>query len=180
MRVISIQTDVQYRQAKVMALLDASGPSLRGLLVRLTQCEAAVGDLMQDLFIRLYESDSFARSEEGFAFAWRVATNLAFDWRRKQRRHPVPTTTVTTRQEPLERTQRREEIAQLLDVIESLNEPGRTVIIMRHIEQQSYETMAQHLGKNVGHLRSICSKALQQLRWTLERSDVTSGQGGVS
>ena len=72
------------RQAKVMTLLDDSGFALRAVLFKITLSEHVAGDLMQQLFIRLYESGGFSQSKDSFAYAWRAAVNLAFDWQRRQ------------------------------------------------------------------------------------------------
>ncbi len=55
------------------------------LLARLTLREDVVGDLLQELFIRLCNSKAFDNAEVPFAYAHRVAMNLAFEWHRKRK-----------------------------------------------------------------------------------------------
>jgi hypothetical protein len=70
------------RQKKILQLLDVSGARLHRFLARLTLREDVVGDLLQELFIRLCNSKAFDKAEDPFAYAYRVAMNLAFEWRR--------------------------------------------------------------------------------------------------
>ena len=73
------------RQDKVLALLETHGRSLHRLLVRLTRCEHATGDLIQELFIRLSSSKGFDKACDPYAYAWKTAANLAFDRQRRQK-----------------------------------------------------------------------------------------------
>ncbi|MHC4344090.1 MAG: hypothetical protein ACYSUP_05340 [Planctomycetota bacterium] len=50
------------RQKKVLELLEMSGPRLHELLARLTLSEDAVGDLLQELFIRLSSSNGLDKA----------------------------------------------------------------------------------------------------------------------
>jgi DNA-directed RNA polymerase specialized sigma24 family protein len=43
-------------------------------------------------------------------------------------------------------------------------------VILRYIEQESYEEIGRRLGKKPQHIRSITSKALAQLRRLLENN----------
>ena len=64
------------RQTELMKLLDTSGRQLHALLGRLTFSEQAVGDLMQELFIKLSQSKGFANASDPFAYAHRAAVNI--------------------------------------------------------------------------------------------------------
>lgn len=177
--IVRIHAEHTRRQAKVMALLDRSGGPLRGLLFRLTTSEQATSELVQDLFLRLYESDAFARAEDGFSYAWRTAVNLALDWRRRQRRVlPLErgTPPTSTSPSPLDAAVKDEDTQRVLDAVARLEEPGRSVVILHFLEQQSYEQIAGRLGRKTHHLRSICSKAVGQLRQDLAVTD----KGGLS
>ena len=70
------------RRRKILQLLDTSGPRLHRLLTRLTRREDVVGDLLQELFTRLWSSNGFDEAQDPYAYAYRAAVNLAFEWRR--------------------------------------------------------------------------------------------------
>lgn len=156
------------RQRKILQLLDTSGPPLHRLLGRLTRREDVVGDLLQELFLRLWNSKAFDRAKDPFAYAYRAAINLAFEWRRQQR-----TTTCQLLEQncraaddssALEKIIQAEELEQVLNATSRLNDLARDVVVMRYIEQDSYEKMGERLGKKPQHLRSVCAKAMGQLK----------------
>ena len=57
-----------------------------------------------------------------------------------------------------------EELEQILDATSKLTDLARDVVVMRYIEQASYEEIAERLGKNPRYMRSVCTKAMAQLR----------------
>jgi RNA polymerase sigma factor (sigma-70 family) len=163
------------QQEIVVQLLDQHGRSLHRLLARLTRCEQATADLMQDLFVKLSQADGAAHARNLYAYAWRSAVNLAFEWRRRRRANVGPLDEDAHVDEscspPLGRMILEEQLERVLAATARLDEPGRSVIIMRYIEQQSYEQIALRLGKDPNYLRSLCSKSLAQLRDTCREKD---------
>ncbi|MHC4463036.1 MAG: RNA polymerase sigma factor [Planctomycetota bacterium] len=170
-----VATEVKYRgkflierQRKILQLLDTSGVDLHRLLARLTLREDVVGDLLQELFIRLCNSKAFDKAEDPFAYAYRVAMNLAFEWRRGRK------TTCQLLEEnclaakggssALGKMIQAEELEQVLNATSKLSDLARHVVVMRYIEQKSYEEIAQRLGKKPQYMRSLCARAMAQLR----------------
>ena len=159
------------RQIQVLELLDTAGERLHALLTRLTLSEEVVGDLMQELFIRLSQSKGLDRAKDPFAYAYRAAINLAFEWRRKQKRriqsldqdcaaadnHPSALTGMI----------RKEQLQKVLDATAKLSDLARDVVVMHYIEQESYQDIGRRLGKNHRHIRSVASKALARMRLLL-------------
>jgi RNA polymerase sigma-70 factor (ECF subfamily) len=169
------------RQDIVLELLDRHGRSLHRLLARLTRCKHATGDLMQELFLRLSQAEGTDQAHDLYAYAWRAAANLAFEWRRRQKirlsplddRDPLD----ESRLPALGRMIRDEQIERLLQATSRLDELARNVVIMRFVEQASYEQIAERLGKNPAYLRSLCSKSLARLRDMLSERDSAQGSG---
>ncbi|NQV31489.1 MAG: sigma-70 family RNA polymerase sigma factor [Phycisphaeraceae bacterium] len=163
------------RQQKVLQLLDEHGPSLYGHVARLTRCEHVTRDLMQDLFVKLQTVDGFDQIQDLYAYAWRMATNLAFDWHRRQRIVARSKDSVVSREidgsHPLDQVIQSEQIQQLLGATAQLNDLARQVIVMRFMEQASYDEIALRLNKKSGYLRSLCSKSLARLRDLLSEQD---------
>lgn len=158
------------RQQKVLQLLDTSGARLHGLLGRLTLREDVVGDLMQELFIRLSQSRGFEKARDPLAYAYRTAINLAFEWRRRQKitlRLLNPDGPAARQKSALAQMIQTEQLQQLLDATSKLNELARDVVVMHYIEQKPYEEIAERLGKKPQHLRSVASKAISKLRGLL-------------
>jgi len=157
-----------------MDLLDNHGHSLHRLLARLTLCEHAAGDLIQELFIKLNKSKSFAKAKNPHAYAWRSATNLAFDWRRKQKSfaslekaNELTMPIVNA----LDSMVQDEQVHCVMNCVAKLDELSRNVIVMRYIEQKDYEQIALATDKQVHYLRAVCSKALAKLREMLGQTE---------
>jgi RNA polymerase sigma-70 factor (ECF subfamily) len=156
------------RQKKILQLLDTSGEHLHRLLGRLTRREDVVGDLLQELFIRLWNSKAFDKAEDPFAYTYRAAINLAFEWRRGRKTtcQPLEENCLTTKDgsSALGKMIQAEELEQVLNAASKMSDLARNVVVMRYIEQKSYEEIAQRLGKKPQHIRSLCAKAMARLR----------------
>jgi RNA polymerase sigma-70 factor (ECF subfamily) len=164
------------RQQKILQLLDVSGPRLHRHLARLTRREDIVGDLLQELFLRLWNSKGFDKAKDPFAYAYRAAINLAFEWRRRQQIRSQPLegncAVAEDNSSVLGKMVQAEELEQILDATSKLTDLARDVVVMRYIEQDSYKEIAERLGKKPQHLRSVCAKAMAQLRELLTREKV--------
>ena len=164
------------RQRKIVQLFDASGPRLHRLLARLTLREDIVGDLLQELFLRLWKSKAFDEAKDPFAYAYRTAINLAFERRRRRQItcRPLEENCAVAQNESsaLGRMIQAEELEQVLEATSRLTDLARDVVVMRYIEQDSYEEIADRLGKKPQHVRSVCAKAMAELREVLTRKEV--------
>ena len=155
----------------LLELLESAGGSLHTLLTRLTLREDVAEDLMQELFIKLSRAKGFARADNHLAYARRAAMHLAFDWRRLQKRKS-PTTEMITEPSaanlsPLSKLIRDEQLGQILDAAERLGGLSREAFVMRHIQKEPYEAVANQLGKTTHQVRGLCHKAIEQIRCLL-------------
>jgi len=170
-----VVTEIKYRgqflierQKKILQLLDMSGERLHRLLVRLTQREDVVGDLLQELFIRLWNSKAFDKAEDPFAYTYRATINLAFEWRRRQKascqffEENCPAANDCSL--ALGKMIQAEELEQVLNATSKLTDLARDVVVMRYIEQDSYEEIGRRLGKKPQYMRALCAKAIVRLR----------------
>jgi len=153
---------------ELLELLERSGAELYTLLTRLTLREDVAEELMQDLFIKLKKAGGAARAANLDAYARRAAINLAFDWRRTRRRavlrfgniaEPVAVGT-----SPLGKMIRSEEMQETLNAIGRLKKAAREVLVMRYIQQQSYDDIARQTGKTSHQVRAMCSRSIRRLR----------------
>ncbi len=65
-----------------------------------------------------------------------------------------------------------EDLEQILDATSKLTDLARDVVVMRYIEQASYDEIAQRLGKEPQYMRSVCAKAMARLRELLASEKV--------
>jgi len=161
------------RQKEICELLDKSGASLFALLTRLTLREDVAEELMQELFIKLNNYNGLRKIQCWNAYAHKAAINLAFDWRRKQKRASlsldnVPETASNVNS-PLIDMIHAEQLQEILNAIGRLSKAPRQAVVMRHIQQQSYEDIAEQMGKTTHQVRALCYKAINRLRYLLGR-----------
>ncbi len=157
---------------EALALLEAHGNQLFALLFRLTLRHDVADDLLQDLFCKLAARDGFRRADNRLAYAHRMATNLAFDWRRRQRLRAVADNcrfvdAGAAAHSPLADLVRREELEQILNAIGELSPAAREIIVLRYLNEQSYGQIAKQLGKTMHQVRALAHKALVRLRKTM-------------
>jgi RNA polymerase sigma factor (sigma-70 family) len=170
------------RGKKVLELLEAEGPRLHLLLARLTRREDAAGDLLQELVARLCQSRGLEGATDPLAYAYRAAANLAFEWRRSRRARQQSEArngaTPATAPSPLGAVIKEEELEQVLDATARLRDVARNAVLLRYLEQMSYEEIGRRLGKKPQHVRSLTSKALAQLRMSLGKDHDGASDGG--
>jgi RNA polymerase sigma-70 factor (ECF subfamily) len=157
------------RQTELLELLEVSGAKLHALLARLTLREDVAEELMQDLFIKLHGARNQGGIECWYAYARRTAINLAFDWRRRQATRRARSLDAASERAsddaaPLSRLIESEELEQVLNAIDQLRGASREALVMRYIQQDSYEEIAGQLGKTVHQTRALCFKAMSALR----------------
>jgi len=93
---------------------------------------------------------------------------LAFDWRRSRKRNPLRLDQVrepaSDDSSPLGKLVQAEELDEILNAIGQLNKVPREAFVMRYIQEESYDYIAEQLGKTAHHVRALCSRALNRLR----------------
>ena len=161
---------------EVLALLADHGERLHALLVRLTLREDVAEDLMQELFLKLAKNSQIAQVRDALAYALRVATNLAFDWRRARRRMTRIESDKNELQapdhSPCSELIANEEFERVLNALDCLPRSYRDLVVMRYLQGQDYDTMARELGRTPHQVRALCCKALRRLRGLTERSSL--------
>ena len=115
----------------LLDLLDRHGSDLYALLHRLTLSEHVAEDLLQELFMKLRDSKSFAAADRKLAYARRSAMNLAIDWRRSHKRHvsmeQIDPNMTATNPSPASRLVQHEQFEQILDATSRLGNVSRYV-----------------------------------------------------
>ena len=153
--------------------MDRSGAELYALLTRLTLREDVAEELMQDLFIKLKNSRSTAKIANFDAYARRSAINLAFDWRRARARRRAGvgldqiTEPIADGASPLGTLMNSEQLQETLSAIGRLKKASREALVMRYIQQKSYDDIALQMGKTSHQVRAMCSRSIGRLRGIL-------------
>ena len=133
-------------------------------------------DLLQDSFIKAIHTMKGGRyNEEGKFSSWisRIAHNLAIDYFRKEKRNPTiqlednikAFNSLTYAEDSAEALQIREEtFSRLKDMIETLPENQREVLIMRHYADMSFQEIADATGVSINTALGRMRYALINLR----------------
>ena len=170
---------MENRHEILLELLEKSGATFYRLLTRLTLREDVAEELMQELFIKLSNTNDLNDVKNLDAYARRAAINLAFDWRRSNKHNHSGLERLqepaSNDNSPLANMVQTEQLQQVLDTIGRLNKTPREVLVMRYIEEQSTEDIAKQLQKTPHHVRALCSRALGHVR-----DKLGSNQSGLS
>ena len=144
------------------------GRALYGMLYRLTLDTEAAADLLQELFLCLVRSVEFTDAADPVAYAYRVAMNLASNYRRaRSRRLPMGkllADPMTTEPTAMDKAIQEEEIHRLLATLDRIPVKLREAFVLRHLEQQPYETVGRTLGTSAHGARMLAHRAVRLLR----------------
>jgi len=151
-------------------------------LLRLTGNREHVDDLAQDVFLRLYRALPSFRGEALITtYLYRIAVNVAQDeWKRRRRdershvslsdetaaweeRLAHPDRNAEQQLEEREFQQTVEEQLRLLSQIE------RTILILYHQEERSYEQISYALGMPIGTVRTHLHRGRKKLREAIQQ-----------
>ena len=134
-------------------------------------------DVVQESFVQAYlKLDTFQGNSKFFTWLYRIAFNNALSRQRKRRPDlsieqgreisgSDPEDRVEAPDEPLLRQERVTLVHMGLDM---LTEEHRNILVLREMEDMSYEDIAELLSINIGTVRSRLSRARNQLKIHLE------------
>jgi RNA polymerase sigma-70 factor (ECF subfamily) len=140
-------------------------------------------DVVQDAFLNAYQSlDSFKGDSLFFTWLYRIAVNTAISLKRKKRVmvridagsngeaviEPCDPSDLSKPGHALEQAEQQSRIQQALS---RLSPEHRVVLVMKDMEGEKYETMADSLGVPIGTIRSRLHRARMELREILEQSE---------
>lgn len=130
-------------------------------------------DVVQDAFVQAFlKLETFRHHSAFYTWLYRIAFNLAATRRRRRRiTGSVDQAHESTGQEPADPhdgptdlVEQEERRRQVQAAIGQLNEEHRTVLVLRDIDGQSYEEIAEILELPIGTVRSRLHRARMQLR----------------
>ena len=130
-------------------------------------------DAVQDAFVRAYDQLAQCRDPDNFAgWFFLILRNRCFAQRRRIRRHSdldaVPALpAVDTVEAPLEQAERRQALQQAL---KRLTKEQREVFVLKHVEELSYEEIADRIGTTVAALKMRMHRAYDRLRELLRET----------
>ena len=146
-------------------------------LLRLTGSREHLDDLAQDVFLRLYRAlPSFRGEALVTTYLYRIAVNVAQDeWKRRRRddRPLVSLSDETTDWEARlqhpsrnaeEQMEEREFQQMVEEQLQRLSQIERTVLVLYHQEERTYEEIAHVLSLPIGTVRTHLHRGRKKLR----------------
>jgi len=155
------------------------------MLLAMTRSEDAAADLTQETFFKALQAlPQFNLSSAFYTWLYRIATNAALDRIRRARTagaheeyddhldHDAIDASVlgptTTSAEPSRLVATREELRHVHEALDSLKPEYRQIVVLREIEDLSYEEIAAVLDLKIGTVMSRLFAARMKLREILE------------
>jgi len=152
---------------------------------RYTKSAVEIEDIAQDTFLKAFRRlASFQRQSTFSTWLYRIAVNTALDFLKRVGRSPVravedPELTAEPQRalagsgiaiSAPDATLRREEVARVTqEVLDELPEIFRTVLVLRELEELSYQEMAEVLGISIGTVESRLFRARARFKEAMLR-----------
>lgn len=169
-------------------LVEVNQDRLFASMIQVTGSPDEAEEVVQEAFIRAFvKLDTFQRNSQFFTWLYRIAFNSALT-RRRRKRAKVSldycrennglevTDTGDGVDEPMLRLERVEMVRVAMD---TLTDEHRAILILREMQEHSYEDIAEILEISIGTVRSRLSRARNQLKIALEamlRAEESTGK----
>lgn len=150
------------------------------LAYRLLNDQADASDVLQEVFLKIFRNVNHFRGESSLkTWVYRIAVNEAHNRRRWQFRHRRGETGIEdvfddceTREKPLvdagetpfDFTMNREAQTLLEEGLATINPVYRAVLVLREVEEMSYEDIAEILEVSMGTVKSRIVRGREVLR----------------
>ena len=160
----------QREKVAVEALYDMYSASLFGVIVRIVNDEAIAEDILQDTFVKIWNSFSSYSTEKGRLFTWMVniARNLAIDKIRSkdfknQTKNQELENNVTFIDEQ-RNTVYKPELLGVKDLVEQLKPEQKSILDLVYFKGYTHVEAADELGVPLGTIKTRLRLAIIQLR----------------
>jgi len=141
-------------------------------------------DVVQEAFLNAYQSlDSFKGDSLFFTWLYRIAVNTAISLKRKKRvvisieasrtgqGGGIEPLDVSDASRPGHGLEQAEQERRIQEALSRLSPEHRAVLVLKDMEGQKYEVMAEILQVPIGTIRSRLHRARSELREILERDE---------
>jgi RNA polymerase sigma-70 factor (ECF subfamily) len=150
---------------------------------RLVENAEDAQDVVQEAFLNAYQSlDGFKGDSLFFTWLYRIAVNTAISLKRKRRvmvrmetggngEQTIDPLDPSEDSRPEHALEQAEEGRRVREALSRLSPEHRAVLVMKDMEGQKYETMADVLQVPIGTIRSRLHRARLELRDLLEKNE---------
>lgn len=173
-----IQSALQGDSSAFSVLVNRYQERLYSCVLNVVANSEEAEDVVQESFIQAYlKLDTFQQNSRFFTWLYRIAFNNALSRRRRHKGQvSLDQARETTGSEPTDRLEapdqsmiRSENIRQLRTALDLLTEDHRSILVLREMQDMSYEDIADCLDISIGTVRSRLSRARNALKLQLEQ-----------
>lgn len=172
-----IDQALQGDRAAFTRLVELNQDRLFASMRQVTGSPEEAEEVVQEAFIRAFvKLDTFQRNSQFFTWLYRIAFNSALT--RKRRKRAKVSLDQYRESNGLEVSDdgdgvdepmlRRERVQMVRRAMQTLSEDHRSILILREMQDHSYEDIAEILNISIGTVRSRLSRARGQLKSALE------------
>ena len=164
-------------------LFDANSDKIYSIALRYAGDEAAAMDIAQDTFLKLLSHIGQFRSDAKFdTWLYRLVVNSCLDHQRRKRKlrpllDGLLDAVCTVHETVLHELLRQERKEAVHDVVAKLPPEQRIVVILRYMEDLSYEHIADIVGCSIGTVSSRLNRAHKVLERRLSHLRRQGGTG---
>ncbi|MDC0295527.1 sigma-70 family RNA polymerase sigma factor [bacterium] len=158
-------------------LVELNQDRLFASMIQVTGVPEEAEEVVQEAFIRAFlKLDTFQGNSQFFTWVYRIGFNVALSRRRRNRAkvsldqwRDAGGMEVVDESEPVdEPLLKRERTEMIRSALQMLSEDHRSILVLREMEEFSYEEIAQILQVSIGTVRSRISRARAQLKLVIE------------
>jgi RNA polymerase sigma-70 factor (ECF subfamily) len=133
------------------------------VIYRMVTSQPDAEDIMHDVYVRIFEKRHLYESEKAGLYTWiyQVAVNQALNALKKRKRFSAETLVEPSMKEK-EDTADDREIA--VGILQRINPDFKACLILREIEEKSYEEIATILNISIGTVRSRINRGRKEIK----------------
>ena len=157
--------------AAFAALYKQTSAKLYGVIARILTRSDVAADVLQEVYVRVWEKAGEFDPVKGSAIAWMatIARNRALDEVRRVRPasledQPESFEPAADEVDPLAARERSEGLARLIDCLQGLDEEKRAIVLLAYYRGSSREALAKRFGRPVATIKTWLHRSLAQLR----------------
>jgi RNA polymerase sigma-70 factor, ECF subfamily len=158
-------------RAAFAALYKATQAKLFGVVARILVRRDIAGEVLQEVYVRIWEKASDYEKAKGSPIAWMatIARNRALDEVRRVKpasleEMPEGFEPAADEVDPLGSRQRSEQLAALMKCLARLDEEKRQIVLLAYYRGASREALAQRFSRPVPTIKTWLHRSLAQLR----------------
>ncbi|TWU54652.1 ECF RNA polymerase sigma factor SigW [Rubripirellula tenax] len=159
------------------SLVELNQDRLFASMLQVTGSPEEAEDVVQEAFISAFmKLDTFQRNSQFSTWIYRIAFNSALSKRRRKRaRVSLDYCREANGLEVVDRADgvdepilRRERVEMVRQAMQTLTDEHRIILVLREMDENTYEDIAEILEISIGTVRSRLSRARHQLKLSLE------------